>query len=231
MKLMKSIALIPARNGSVGIKNKNLIKLKGLPLIEYSFKESIKSKFIHKIFLSTNDNKIKKLAKKYKKIEIINRKNKLCTSKALMSEVICDAIKRIKKIHNLNNFNLILLQPTSPLRKAKHIDYAISIFNKNRSSKNLVSISKPINHPYELLYFRKNIIKSINGFKQNINRQDLKDFYFINGNIFISNANEFLKKKKFLNKNTQTYKMEKKYSIELDDYVDLKIIRGLMNDF
>ena len=49
MKLMKSIALIPARSGSVGIKNKNLIKLKGLPLIEYSY-EFIKSKFIHKFF-------------------------------------------------------------------------------------------------------------------------------------------------------------------------------------
>ena len=64
-----------------------------------------------------------------------------------------------------------------------------------------------------------------------MNRQDFKKFYFVNGNIYILNANEFLKKKVFVDKNTHIFKIDKKFSLELDDYDDLKMMKGLMSDF
>lgn len=224
-----AIALIPARGGSEGIKNKNIINLKGKPLIEYSLIESIKSRLISRVFLSTNNKRIKQISKKYKSIFILNRKKKFCSSKALMSDVVCDAIKTIKKILKLKNFNIVLLQPTSPLRKAKDIDKAISEFYNNKKTKNLVSVSQPINHPNEILYLKKKLVKKLIISKDS-NRQNFKNFFFVNGCIYICDANNFLKNKGFINENTQIFKMNKKFSLELDDYDDLKIMRGILDD-
>ena len=230
MKLLQNIAVIPARKGSIGIKNKNLILIKKKPLIKYTFIESERSRLINHIFLTTDDSKIKKLLKKHPKINIINRKKKLCTHKALMNDVIIDSIIKIKRILKIENFNLVLLQPTSPLRKSFHINEAIKLYTKYKIKKTLVSVSEPINHPYESIYKNK---KKQNVFikKKNTNRQNLEKLFFVNGNIFISDANYFLKNKSFINKNTLLYQMSKIYSIELDDLVDLKILNGLLNDF
>ena len=97
MKSLPTIALIPARRGSIGIKNKNIINLKNKPLIEYSFIKAIKSKLIDKIFLSTNDSRVIKIAKKYKLIKIIHRNKKLSNTKSLMKDVLCHSILTIKK--------------------------------------------------------------------------------------------------------------------------------------
>ena len=230
MKSLPIIALIPARNGSIGIKNKNIVYLKNKHLIEYSFLEATKSKLINKVFLSTNDHRVIKIKKKYKKIEIILRNKQLSNSSALLQDVLCDSILTIKKNLNLKNFNLILLQPTSPLRKVKDINNAILLFKKDKKSKTLASVSTPINHPYEFLYYENHKLKKLINSKKNTNRQNLKKFFFVNGNIYILDANEFLKKKIFIDKNTKIFKMDKKFSLELDDYDDLKMMKGLMND-
>ena len=84
MKSLPTIALIPARRGSIGIKNKNIINLKNKPLIEYSFIKAIKSKLIDKIYLSSDgfqdqfggENDKKFLSKNFKKlIEDISEKS------------------------------------------------------------------------------------------------------------------------------------------------------------
>jgi len=231
MKSLPPIALIPARRGSIGIKNKNIINLKNKPLIEYSFIKAIKSKLIDIIFLSTNDSRVIKIAKKYKQINIIYRNKELSNTKSLMKDVLCHSILTIKKQLDLKNFNLILLQPTSPLRKLKDINNAIQTFKKHKNLKTLASVSSPLNHPFEFLYYKNSKLKKLITFKENMNRQDFKKFYFVNGNIYILNANEFLKKKVFVDKNTHIFKIDKKFSLELDDYDDLKMMKGLMSDF
>ena len=86
----KYIAVIPARKGSKSLKRKNLIILNKRRLIEYTFLSAQKSFFLKKIYLTTDDNKIKTIAKKYKKIKIISRQKKLCSDNALMKDVILD---------------------------------------------------------------------------------------------------------------------------------------------
>ena len=152
MSLLQNIAVIPARKGSIGIKNKNVLLIKKKPLIQYTFCEVEKSNLINHIFLSTNDSRIKKLSSLNSKIKIIDREKKLCTSKALMRDVVIDSILKIKKILKLKNFNLVLLQPTSLLRKSLHINQSIKIFNKHTKKKTLMSVSEPINHPYETVF-------------------------------------------------------------------------------
>jgi CMP-N,N'-diacetyllegionaminic acid synthase len=218
------IAFIPARKGSFGIKNKNIIIIKNKKLIEHTILNTFHIKTIDQIFVSSNERKILDMKKFYKNINFIKRKNKLCTSKSLMKEVMVDFIKSIKEKYNLKLTNIILLQPTSPLRNRKDIINAINCF-KNKKIKSLVSVSKPLNHPSDMVYSNgKKIIKS----KSELNRQQLKKVYVINGSIYIFNANFFLKTKKFFNEKSFLFKMHKKNSIELDENFDLKVLKSFL---
>ena len=226
VKNINFIAIIPARRGSKGIKNKNVIKINGKKMIEYSILSSSKCKKIEKVFLTTNDEKILKLSKKYKKIETLKRNEILSTSVALLSDVINDALKRIiKKYPKVNHF--ILLQPTSPQRTFKDIENAIKFYEKN-NYKNLISVSEPINNPYELIFLKQKSYSLIINRKRQLNRQSYKKSYFINGSIFIGSIKKFLKKKKFLDKNSVFFKMEKKHSIDINDNFDKQLIKSFI---
>ena len=227
-KTINYLAIIPARKGSKGIKNKNITLIKKKKLIEYTFKSASKSKLVEKIYLTTNDERIIKILPKYKKINLIRRSDKLSTSTSNIKEAIIDAAKRISEKENAIIKNIIILQPTSPQRSNLDIDNAIRYFKKQKS-KILFSISKPINHPNELIYFDNNLpMKMISEKKKFHNRQEYKSFYFINGSIFISNLNYYLDSKNLMNDKTSFFKMEKKHSIDLDDNFDKKILKNLL---
>jgi CMP-N-acetylneuraminic acid synthetase len=147
-------ALIPARKGSKGVKNKNIVRLNNKHLIEYTLEQASKSKIINEIYVSSNDEKILKITKKFKKIKFIKRKNSLSNSKTLLKDVILDFLNFIKEKFNLKKINLIILQPTSPQRSANDIDMAIKLFNK-KNKLPLISVSEPISNPNDIIYLNK----------------------------------------------------------------------------
>ena len=99
--MIKSTCYIFARGGSKGIKNKNIVKINNKPLIYYTIKEAKKSKYISRIVVSTDDIKIKKIAKKYK-VEILNRPKKLASDKSPELLSWRHAIKISNKKNDLN---------------------------------------------------------------------------------------------------------------------------------
>ena len=127
------IALIPARKGSKGVKNKNIVKINNKYLVEYTLKHALKSKFIDEIYVSSNDKRIKKITEKFKKVNFLFRKNSLSNAKTLLKKVILDFLNFINDHYDLKKINLVLLQPTSPQRKAKDIDEAIKLFKKKEN--------------------------------------------------------------------------------------------------
>ena len=119
------IALIPARNGSVRLKNKNLKKLLNKPLIFWTIREALKSKYINKIIISSDSKKILNYFKPNKKIIKSSRSKKLSSSYAKIEDVL---IYEIKKNKLSKSDIIILLQPTSPLRNVELIDTSIKKF-------------------------------------------------------------------------------------------------------
>ena len=220
-------AFIPARKGSLGVKNKNVIKINNKHLIEYTLQQASKSKIIDQIYVSSNDDRVLKITKKYKKIHFIKRKDALSNSKVLMKDVILNFINFIKKSFNLKKINLIILQPTSPQRKAIDIDNAIRLFKK-KNYYPLLSFSEPISSPNNVVYLIK---KKLFPFKKSFtskNRQDYKKSLYINGSIYIVNAKKYFKDPHLLTKYSTVYEMEKKHSIQIDDYFDLKLIKNFI---
>ncbi len=217
------LAIIPARKGSKRIKNKNRLIVKGKKLIEHSLDAAIKSKFINDIVVSSDDQKILNLSKKYKEITFLKRKKYLSTDNATTTAVIYDLIKNYP---NLKKKYIILLQPTSPLREVKHIDDAIKKFiNRRNAYDSLVSVCKVEEpHPYKMKkIINGKLISFIRGKSSEKSRQELPNAYFLNGAIYIIETNVFIRKKSFFSK-TMPYIMSNKYSINLDTPLDLEYL-------
>ena len=115
MKL-KFLAIIPARGGSKEIKNKNLIKINNKPLVSYSIESAKKSKFIDKIVVTTDNKNIMRVSKNFG-AEIIMRPKNISGDKAKVEDAILHALDYLKHKKKYIPDYLVLLQPTSPLRK------------------------------------------------------------------------------------------------------------------
>lgn len=130
------LAIIPARLGSKRLKYKNIKLFKGRPLFVWSYIAAKKSKYIDKIFISTESKRILNYAKKYGYRSNLLRSKKISRDQTSSEEVILDVLRKNKKFDYF-----ILLQPTSPLRTNFDIDRSINlIINKKKNF--LVSINR-----------------------------------------------------------------------------------------
>lgn len=225
------LAIITARGGSKGIKNKNLKTLGGKPLVYYPINAALKSKFISKVVVSTDSKRIAKVAVKYGAEVPFIRPKSLALDATPSFDVIKHCLEYFKRI-KINYKNFILLEPTSPLTKYNHINSAITKFLSKKNSTSLVGVSQiEGKHPDFLSSIgSKGFLKPYNArnFKT-LRRQDISELYFFNGSLYIANVKQYLKNKTFLHKNTLPFIMDKKHSFEVDDLFDLSIIRAIFN--
>ena len=124
------IAIIPARKGSKGFINKNRFIVNGRPLIDFTIQEAKASKYIDEIYVSSDDDIIIEHAKS-QNVNTIKRPAKFSSDSAPASDVVEHCISIFgSSIINRDPY-IIYLQPTSPLRKASHIDDAFDLLVSN----------------------------------------------------------------------------------------------------
>jgi len=115
------LAIIPARGGSKRLPRKNLLDLCGKPLIAWSIEAALKSKYISKVIVSSDEEEILNIAKEYK-ADFIKRPDELASDTATTFDALKHTLENVEKYDYV-----VLLQPTSPLRDEKHIDEAIEL--------------------------------------------------------------------------------------------------------
>ena len=142
---MKVLAIIPARGGSKGIPRKNIIQFSGKPLIQWSIDAALNSSVITDIAVSSDDDEILELVKKNVQIKTIKRPKELAQDNSRTEPVLVHALENIKDV---KYDYLVLIQPTSPLRKASDIDEA---FNKliAINDNSLISVCSIEHHPFK----------------------------------------------------------------------------------
>lgn len=217
------LAIIAARAGSKGLKNKNILNLNGKPVIAYSIQDALNSKFITKIVVSTDSPKIAKIAKDFGAEVPFLRPKKLSQDNSSINHAFEHAIKFLKK-KGFYYDDFISLGGCSPLRKKNDIDKAVNLYFKKRA-KTLVSV-KENDKPVEW-YFKKTkdgrLVKFIK--KKIQNRQQHEKLLIPNGSIYVFNTKQFLKntktKKDYTNDRTFYYLMPKERSVDIDDLNDL----------
>ena len=209
----KILGVVVARLNSKRLKNKNILKYKKKMLIEHTFESAKKSKFIDNIILSSESEKIINLAKKIGYNVPFKRPKNLSKDNIDAVKVVLHALKKIKDSYDY----VILLQPTSPLRKSKDIDESIKKIFKN-NYKTLISI-------YKSKKKGKFKIKIVNNhfIKRDYNNNYSKKFdYYSNGAIFISETKHFLKNVDFFSSKTGFYLMPENRSIDIDYKEDFR---------
>lgn len=224
---MKILFLIPARGGSKGIPNKNIIQLLSKPLIGYTIEECLKISEIYdcEICVSTDSNNIKNVAESFGIKVPFLRPEHISTDTASSEEVILHAIDWY--VNQDKFFDIVvLLQPTSPLRNHKHITEAIYQYQENQTNNidMVVSVKVSKANPYFNLFEENNngmLLKSINS--NYTRRQDCPITYEYNGAIYVINI------KSLKEKGIQQFDKIKKYvmddisSLDIDEPEDLKI--------
>ena len=217
----KIVALIPARGGSKGIKNKNIIDLCGKPLISYTIQAALESKYIDKVIVSTDSQEIADVAIKYGAEVPFLRPGELASDTSKTIDAVMHAVGELEKRKEQYDI-LILLQATQPLRTADDIDRAIELFIKNKGQ-SLVSVSPVEDNPI-LIRTIDNLgrMNSILPMKSTCRRQDMPLYYRVNGCIYINLISELDLNTSF-NDNKIPYIMPKERSVDIDEIKDLLI--------
>jgi CMP-N-acetylneuraminic acid synthetase len=221
---MNKLFLIPAKKNSRGIKNKNLIKINGKSLVERTLKESFSSKLTDLIYVSSDSEDILDIAKKYKAIPI-KRPKKFCSNNASANSVILHFISVLHDNLIETNPWIFYLQPTSPLRKKKHLIEVCKLLKKNKP---IISVYETEFNLFKGLYKKDKYLFPL--VKENLlteNRQNLKKTFYPNGGMYIFRIKDFLKKKKIPIFNSLPYIMNYKDSLDIDSISDLKILKEL----
>lgn len=214
---------IPARGGSKGVPNKNKLLISNKPLIQHSIESAKKIKFIDKIFVSTDDDKIKKIALKNNTI-VIDRPRKLGQDSTNILDVFKHMIKNISQ----KNYIIIILFPTAPIRNEKKISKAFQLYDKDVDC--VISIVKSKIRPAWLFVERNGFLTFWQKGKPDVNRQEQKeDYYYLTGSIIITSS-EFLKNQKdvFLGGKIKGFIVDEIEGIDIDTKLDFKICRFLM---
>jgi len=223
-KLKKILAVIPARSGSKGIPEKNIIDINGRPLIDFTIKEALISKHIDRIIVSTDSEKIADISRRCGADVPFLRPSNLAEDHSKTIDVLIHLIKELSKLGNSYDY-LILLQPTQPLRKAFHIDKAIEMALDN-GYKSLLSVSIVDDHPILIRTINsQGQMENLLNISSNVRRQDFPMFYKVNGAIYINKIDENFTSETSLNDNTHAYIIEKKYDLDIDEPFDLEIFK------
>jgi N-acylneuraminate cytidylyltransferase/CMP-N,N'-diacetyllegionaminic acid synthase len=227
------LAIIPARGGSKGVKRKNLRDLGGKPLITWSIEEAKKSKYIDKLIVSTEDDDIAEVSKKYG-ADVIRRPSELATDTATTQDVIINCLEQLKKSFDYVPKFILLLQCTCPFRKVKHIDEAIVKFlDSIETADSLISITEQDTPPWWFRDIDKDgYIKNFLEYDKNkfARRQDFPKVYKLNGAIYIIKIEKFLELKSFETEKTISYIMDEYSSVDIDNEIDYLFANFLKTD-
>ena len=223
---MKRIAIIPARSGSKGLKDKNIIDLCGKPLIAYSIEAALETSLFDHVIVSTDSEHYAEIAQHYG-AEVMMRGEALSNDKATTFMVLEDILKN-RLQESIDYF--VLLQPTSPLRTSKHITEAIEKFESKiehfdflvsmKEAEHAKVLVNPIDDDESLKYFDTDF--------SNYRRQGYKD-YSPNGAIFIAKPDSYLNQKHFFGAKALSYIMSTEDSVDIDGALDLVVAKEIIS--
>lgn len=225
---LRILAIVPARGGSKGIKDKNIKEIEGRPLIAYTIEAAKRCEYIDEIVVSTDSEKIAKVAKKAGAKVPFLRPDELASDTARTIDVVLFTIEQLKLIGQEYDI-VVLLQPTSPLRDEDDICGAIEKY-VSCNMKSLVSVSEVSESPILMrqIVDETHMEKLLN-INSTIRRQDMAKYYMVNGSIYINKIEE-LNSDTSLNDNVIPYVMDRSHSVDIDDYVDIEVMKYYVNN-
>lgn len=218
------LALIPARGGSKGIPRKNIRMVGNKPLIAWSIESASESKLISRTIVSTEDQEIADIAQQYGAEVPCYRPDNLAEDTSDTLDAVLYTLDFLEQKEGYTPDYVVLLQPTSPLRRSDDIDAAIR-FTIDRHADSVVSICEAKPHPLlsKTLTHNRTLMDYIPGASDYSRRQDFPVAYSLNGAIYINSTSSLRSERKFILPNTYGFLMLEDRSLDIDTPFDLFI--------
>lgn len=219
------LAVIPARGGSKGVPRKNIRMVAGKPLIAWTIEEARKSSFIDRMILSSEDEEIITVARAWGCEVPFVRPPELARDDTPGIDPVLHAIKMIPGYDYV-----VVLQPTSPMRKAADIDGCIEQCVRQGSGA-CVSVTEADKSPYWMFVLDGvNRMRRLIAAEVNISRrQDLPRVYVLNGAVYVAGCDWLLRTGTFLHEETTAFTMDRLNSIDIDSELDIKVCELLLS--
>jgi len=225
---MRILGLIPARGGSKGIPRKNIFPVAGKPLLAWTCEAALASKSLSRVVLSTDDEEIAEVGRAWGVEVPFLRPAELATDTATSVDVALHALDWLEEHEGWHAEVIVLLQPTSPLRTATHIDEAVAVFNV-AAADTVVSVV-PVRHnlsPFTLMRLENGRLYDF--WDQPLpfdryRRQETPPLFARNGPaLLVTRAQTLRCRKSFYGDFVAAYVMTEEESLDIDTPADLAL--------
>ena len=226
---MKNIAIIIARSGSKGLKDKNIRLLNGKPLLAYTIEAALDSECFDEVMVSTDSKKYQKIAREYGASVPFLRSPANSQDKTSPWDAVKEVIEKYE-LMGIHFDTLTLLQPTSPLRTSKDIQNCFKLFKQKKANAVVsmceIECSIHLINKLPKSLSMKNFIPEEN---YNKRRQDTETYYRFNGAIYLTKVKTFKKNMNIYRDKCYAYIMDRDRSYDVDSELDFKIVESIMN--
>lgn len=226
-KEQRIVALIPARGGSKRLPRKNVLPLRGIPLIQWSVAVAQRSELIDEVIVSTDDSEIAQIAEKAG-VEILDRPANLALDHTPSLPVFQDALQRMRQKADL----LVVLQPTTPFRRVEDIDGGIRS-EIDLGADAMIAVSKAKMGPEWLMEIHDGYLRMPDANRLTRTRtQDQLSCYQINGALYIFKPETVLAAERYAwGPKTLPLVLEKPWDLDIDDLTDFRIANAIAHEF
>jgi len=218
-----SLCIIPARGGSKGIPNKNIVDVLGKPLISYSIVSAIESNLFDRVIVTTDSEDIANISLFYGAEVPFIRPEELSTDASLVQDAIVHCLKYVEEEYGKYEY-VCLRQATSPLiSKEDIIESSTLLIDKKADI--IVSVTET---PYNINWTGKiGEDLSMKNFMSfcGTRRQDFSTTYVVNGGIYFGKWDIFYDKKNYYEQDVYAYKISYEKSIDIDSELDLDLVK------
>lgn len=223
---MKMIGLIPARGGSKGLPDKNIMEIDGKPLIAHTIEAALHSQYITDVYVTSDSEAILNTASRFGAVCPFVRPADLSGDNALAVDVYLHAMNWLENNEGVNCDRLCVLLPTSPLRTSTDIDNAIDLF-VHKGADSVISCCE-VEHPISWVCDVDSSGKLSRKAEGKLsNRQTELKRYIPNGAIFVLDK-KLLLQKTYYSEKTFAYVMPRERSVDIDTKLDFLFSEFLM---
>ncbi|MCF7844227.1 MAG: acylneuraminate cytidylyltransferase family protein [Kiritimatiellales bacterium] len=219
------LGIIIARGGSIRIPKKNILPVNGKPLISYTCEAATQSKFITRVVLSTDNEEIVGIGRACN-VEIpFMRPNELAGEESDAMDAVYYTINELEKQEQYTPSLVVLLQPTSPLRTAAHIDEGIAL-QKHTDADCVVSVKEIhyLQSPKRAMTITEGKLDA----KPYESAKNAEKFYAYNGAVYVFTRDHLLQSKNPFSGNCVPLIMDQESSIDIDTQIDLELAELLL---
>jgi CMP-N,N'-diacetyllegionaminic acid synthase len=212
------VAIIPARSGSKGVRDKNIKNLHGHSLLEWSIKAALKAKLIDRVFISTDSLEYARISKEHGAEVPFLRPSSISGDTASDLDFIIHAIEEFNKMGLYPEY-LVHIRPTTPIRDPKIIDDAIALFQNNNQFNSLRSVHKMSESSYKTLEINNGGLTPLSLFSEieidpNGPRQNFPDTYQANGYVDVLSASFIIQNQKIHGKKILPFITDPAYEVD-----------------